>query len=518
MAIRIWRNLRLIIADVIFFSVSFLFALLIFRTKGVSDFFSLYFFTQLAIWLAVSALFMKYAASPNIGMTRIVWVLLLCNTIILLISILGVNRLFADHTTGKKFYIFVIFLVTVFELFFFGFIQSYLVARQRRLWESEDSLIAAGDAGWNITLPSETEEMAEQKRPELGQAISSEVKALIIKEIGIDAYEKLSGFLEDHPAPMLVVSTNTRFNIDIQPLPVYGTIVNLARINEIRYINKFFEVVNDKLVDGGIYIGMAEVYSTRKRRIMGYYPVGVRHLVYTLDYLITRVVPKLPVTKKIYFAVTKGKSRVISRTETLGRLYCCGFEVGLETEANGYLFFAARKIRKPYYDNNPTYGPLITLNRVGLNGNIIGIYKLRTMHPYSEYLQPYIYEKNRLREGGKIRDDFRVTTIGAFARRFWIDELPMLINLFRGEVKLVGVRPLSQHFFNLYTPGLKKKRTMTKPGLIPPYYADMPKTLDEVMASEERYLDEYFRAPMKTDLKYLRRALYQILVKRARSG
>ncbi len=518
MAIRIWRNLRLIIADVIFFSGSFLFALLIFRTKGVSDFFSLYFFTQLGIWLAVSAMFMKYAASPNIGMTRIVWVLLLCNTIILLISYLGVNRLFEDHTTGKKFYIFVIFLVTLLELFFFGFIQSYLVARQRRLWESEDSLIAAGDAGWNITLPTVSGEIVEKRRPAFDQPIIPDVKDLIVKEIGAEAYNKLSGFLDIHPAPMLVVATNTRFNIDIQPLPAYGAIVNLSRINEIRYINKFFEVVNDKLVDGGIFIGLAEVYSTRKRRIMGYYPIGVRHLVYTLDYLLTRVVPKLPITKKIYFAVTKGRSRVISRTETLGRLYCCGFEVALETEATGYLFFVARKIRKPYYDINPTYGPLITLNRVGLNGSIIGIYKLRTMHPYSEYLQPYIYEKNRLREGGKIRDDFRVTTIGSIARRFWIDELPMLINLFRGEVKLVGVRPLSQHFFNLYTPGLKRKRTRTKPGLIPPYYADMPKTLDEVMASEERYLDEYFRAPFKTDLKYLRRALYQIVIKRARSG
>ena len=42
------------------------------------------------------------------------------------------------------------------------------------------------------------------------------------------------------------------------------------------------------------------------------------------------------------------------------------------------------------FDNNPTYGPFIKLNRVGKNGKIIKVYKLRTMHPYSEYLQKFV--------------------------------------------------------------------------------------------------------------------------------
>ena len=55
-------------------------------------------------------------------------------------------------------------------------------------------------------------------------------------------------------------------------------------------------------------------------------------------------------------------------------------------------------------------------------------------------------------------------------------------------MKLVGVRPLSQHYFSLYTKELQDKRILCKPGLVPPYYADMPKNLDEIIASEMRYL------------------------------
>lgn len=518
MAIVLWRNLRLVIADVFFFILGYFIALVLFRSKGLSEIFSLYFFAQLGVWLLVSTFFMKYDATSRKGITRLTWVFMLCNIIILLISVLGINRLFPEHAAGKWFYFAVVLFVSVIELFFFAMFQSYLAARKTGLWESEVPVIAAEDAGWHV---KSNESKAGEKEKTDGrsyQSISPGLKQLVIQEIGQEPYQKIERYIETHQSPLLVVSTNTRFNIDIQPLPTYNTIVNLNRINEIRYLNKFFEVVNRKMETGGIFIGRAEVYSTRKERILRYYPPGVNYIVYTLDYLLNRVAPKLPFTKQIYFAITKGHERVLSRTETLGRLYSCGFEVVGEMTANDLFYFVVRKVKEPFYDNDPTYGVLIKLNRVGKDGRIIGIYKLRTMHPYSEYLQPYVYERNKLREGGKFKDDFRVTTLGAFARKFWIDEWPMLINLVRGEVKLVGVRPLSKHFFDLYTPELKEKRIKTLPGLIPPYYADMPKTLEDVMESESRYLDEYFRAPFRTDMKYLRKALWQIFFKRARSG
>ncbi len=155
---------------------------------------------------------------------------------------------------------------------------------------------------------------------------------------------------------------------------------------------------------------------------------------------------------------------------------------------------------------------------MGKNGTIIGVYKMRTMHPYAEYLQPYIYKLNRLQENGKFNNDFRISTIGRIMRKLWIDELPMLINWVKGDLKLVGVRPLSQHYFKLYDPVLQTKRIKVKPGLIPPFYADMPKTLEEIMESENRYIDAYLKRSYRTDWSYFWKAFHNIVFCSARSS
>jgi lipopolysaccharide/colanic/teichoic acid biosynthesis glycosyltransferase len=185
---------------------------------------------------------------------------------------------------------------------------------------------------------------------------------------------------------------------------------------------------------------------------------------------------------------------------------------------NGYYYFVARKEKEPTYDLHPTYGPFIKLGRTGKNGEIIKVYKFRTMHPYSEYLQEYVYNNHYLKEGGKFNNDFRISTFGKFLRQFWIDEIPMIINIFKGEMKLVGVRPLSIHYFSLYTEELQRKRIQVKPGLIPPYYADLPRTLDEIMESELRYLEQYQKHPLRTDIKYFFLAFYNIVFKNSRSN
>ncbi len=143
---------------------------------------------------------------------------------------------------------------------------------------------------------------------------------------------------------------------------------------------------------------------------------------------------------------------------------------------------------------------------------------MRTMYPYAEFLQDYVHQQNKLEEGGKFKNDFRVAPSRAFMRKLWLDELPMLINLFKGQIKLVGVRPLSQHYFKLYSKELQEKRVRNRPGLIPPYYADLPDTLDEIQESELRYLDAYQKHPLRTQLRYFRKACYNILFKRARSS
>ena len=208
----------------------------------------------------------------------------------------------------------------------------------------------------------------------------------------------------------------------------------------------------------------------------------------------------------------------MSKAETYGRLYSCGFEIIEEEFKNNKIYFSAKKVKEPLYPKKPSYGFLITLKRVGKNGKIIKVYKLRTMHPFSEYLQEYLFQKNNLQDGGKIKDDFRISPEGKILRRLWIDELPMFYNFFKGEMKLIGVRPLSPHYFSLYTKELQEFRIKTKPGLIPPFYVDMPVSLEEIMASEMKYLNAYEKRPLQTDFSYFFKAIYNILIKRKRSS
>ena len=140
------------------------------------------------------------------------------------------------------------------------------------------------------------------------------------------------------------------------------------------------------------------------------------------------------------------------------------------------------------------------------------------MHPFSEFLQPYISDKYGLQKGGKFKDDPRVTTVGKIFRKYWIDELPMFINVFKGEMKIFGVRPLSRHYLSLYPKHMKELRSKVKPGLIPPFYADLPSTFEEITNSEEAYLLAYSRRPIYTDLKYFLKALYNIVIKSKRSN
>ena len=140
------------------------------------------------------------------------------------------------------------------------------------------------------------------------------------------------------------------------------------------------------------------------------------------------------------------------------------------------------------------------------------------MNPYSEYLQNYVYDNYNLKEGGKFKNDFRITAWGKFLRKYWLDEIPMIFNLLKGDLKLVGVRPISKQYFDLYDDDLKNLRNKHKPGLIPPYYADLPKSIEEIIESEKKYLLSYEKHKFKTDTVYLYKAMRNILFNKARSS
>jgi lipopolysaccharide/colanic/teichoic acid biosynthesis glycosyltransferase len=140
------------------------------------------------------------------------------------------------------------------------------------------------------------------------------------------------------------------------------------------------------------------------------------------------------------------------------------------------------------------------------------------MHPYSEFIQKDLFENHSLNPYGKFKYDFRITNWGRVLRKLWIDELPQLYNWIRGDVTLVGVRALSEHYFSLYPKDLQELRTQFKPGLVPPYYADMPKSFDEIIESERKYLDKKKAKPFSTDFIYFFEALMNIVFRGARSS
>ncbi len=346
---------------------------------------------------------------------------------------------------------------------------------------------------------------------------ADELTGIVDEEKGAGPRKYFEKYIDLSSPHTFLAETSTRFNILKLPYGKFSAIVNLRKVNDFRRINKFFEAVNDKLPLGGTFIGSVEVYTNRKKRILKRFFFPFNRIYYFFDVLYTRVMPKLPVLKNIYYKLDKKRYRVLSKSETFGRLYSCGFKIVDEKTIANELFFVAKKTKEPAFDDRPTYGPLVRLKRRGKDGKIFTVYKLRTMYAYSEYLQEYVYEHNNLRDGGKFKDDFRVTTEGRFFRKFWIDEFPMIFNLLKGDLKLVGVRPLSDHYFNLYSEELKQKRIKHKHGLVPPFYADMPKTLEEIMASEMRYLEAYEKHPFRTDVSYFFKALYNILIRRVRS-
>jgi lipopolysaccharide/colanic/teichoic acid biosynthesis glycosyltransferase len=349
-----------------------------------------------------------------------------------------------------------------------------------------------------------------------------EVHPGIINAIAAEAGEEMAEAIVKMTGPKLgsrtaVLSTTTIFNINSLPEEKYNYIINLHKINDIKKLDEFIDAVNSKLELKGYFFCCVETKDQRKKRILKKFPPVLNYIFYTFDFLVKRVLPKLKFTRGLYFILTRGNNAVISRAEALGRLSRGGFRIRQESFIGNNLCIEAKKTGSPLPKNDNIYGPLIALPRIGKNGKIIKVYKLRTMHPYSEYIQDYVYHLYDLQEGGKFKNDFRITSWGAVCRKIWLDELPMLINFLKGDMKLVGVRPLSKHYYELYSEENRLRRIKYKPGLIPPFYADMPGDLDAIQRSEIRYLDAYDKHALLTDFKYFWKSVWNILFHYARS-
>ena len=135
------------------------------------------------------------------------------------------------------------------------------------------------------------------------------------------------------------------------------------------------------------------------------------------------------------------------------------------------------------------------------------------MHPYSEYLQDYLLKQNGYdAETGKPARDFRLASWGKVLRKYWLDEIPQLINVFKGDMKLVGVRPVSKRYFQDIPPHLQSLRLTQKPGCIPPYVAfNTKKSKEDVLEAEEKYL-MLSKNKDNTDNKIHRSLMYKAVI------
>lgn len=344
------------------------------------------------------------------------------------------------------------------------------------------------------------------------------MKQLIIEEANEAVFEFLNRHVDVESKETLVISTTNEFNIH-NKMGAYKSIINLSRVNNIRYINKFFEKVNGSLSNGNIFICCFETIAARReRRRLGNIPV-ISSVYFFVEFIFLRVFPKIWGLKKIYFAITKGNNRLISKAELMGRLVSCGFEIMSSESFAGLMYVVSRREKNPAYNMNVSYGPMFKTQRLGKNGKLIGVYKFRTMHPYAEYLQDYILKLSGYAASGKPANDFRLTPWGGFLRKYWIDELPQLINVCKGEMKLVGVRPVTPRYFEDIPDDLKELRLKQKPGCIPPYvFLNRKSTVEEVLQAEREYLTEKAKHPYFTDTRYFFKALFNIIFRGRRSA
>jgi lipopolysaccharide/colanic/teichoic acid biosynthesis glycosyltransferase len=225
------------------------------------------------------------------------------------------------------------------------------------------------------------------------------------------------------------------------------------------------------------------------------------------------------IVKNIYSYISKGKIKILSKAEALGRMVFSGYQIESVENFDGLCTVLLKKSEQKLINKKPSFGPVFKMNRIGKNGKMIGVYKIRTMHPYSEYLQDFLIKLNGYGDQGKPKNDFRVTTWGRILRKYWIDEIPQLINVMKLEMKLVGLRPVSEYYFNELDQFQKERRLEQKPGCIPPYIAfNMGSSKDQVLKAEEMYLNMKKSKPFTTDTRVFFMAIKNIFFSKKRGS
>ncbi|MEN9640710.1 MAG: hypothetical protein RLZZ262_2579 [Bacteroidota bacterium] len=141
-------------------------------------------------------------------------------------------------------------------------------------------------------------------------------------------------------------------------------------------------------------------------------------------------------------------------------------------------------------------GPFFRQIRVGRSAQHFKLWKFRTMRPSSE-------ASGQLTVGA---NDMRITRAGKILRKYKLDELPQLLNVWLGEMSMVGPRPEVPKYVALYNQDQKRVLTI-RPGITDQAsleYFEENELLAKSNNPEQTYIDEIMPAKLKLNLEYLK--------------
>jgi exopolysaccharide biosynthesis polyprenyl glycosylphosphotransferase len=230
-------------------------------------------------------------------------------------------------------------------------------------------------------------------------------------------------------------------------LPFLGRLGDLPRIFTQRDVDELIVAETD--FDDRALLEIVELAHRRGVRVRAA-PTTAELLTKRADYVAGQGVPLFELRPPAFvgtdWLIKRGFDLLVSLlVVVIGLPLWIGIAIAIKLSSRGPVFFRDR--------------------RMGLNEREFDMIKFRTMRAGAAELQAELEAANEA-EGAlfKLRDDPRVTRVGAFLRRFSLDEVPQVLNVLRGEMSLVGPRPLPLRDYRLLE-DWHRKRYLVLPGM-----------------------------------------------------
>ena len=248
------RSIQFFVLDVLIVTVSFLF--LAYVKPATLSFYLPYYYQPfllfLTLWVGVSVIFGKYSYNNKAVMADYVNPVIISNLFMLgTISIMifgfqrfGFSRLIVFGTIG---------IASIAEFFIVS--QYYYYRKLNRDADKMEGVEKfVSQMGQLIHQVNKTEPDKNNHEPTIPVFSLANYQSQIISETSASVYNFMLQHVDAAHNRTMVLNTSTRFNVEILPANAFNTIINLQTINDIKYLNKFFEAVNQKLEEGGLFI------------------------------------------------------------------------------------------------------------------------------------------------------------------------------------------------------------------------------------------------------------------------